>query len=130
MAQLGMVVFAIGVGAKPSAWLHLILLALARTAVLQSQGDDAIAWLTFAVLPLYALLPLVGTTVAVAAWLVVPLASGALLTAWALLRRCPAGRTVDWIAAAPVWLQVAIVVLLAFAMPAPVAAWFRTASAG
>ena len=90
MAQLGMVVFAIGVGAKQVAWLHMTLLALARSAVLQSYGDDIHAWLALALLPLYALYLLAEPTVAVAAWLLVPLAAGALLACWALLER---GRT-------------------------------------
>ena len=89
MAQFGMVVFAIGVGAKQVAWLHMTLLALARSAVLQSHGDDILAWLALALLPLYALYLLAEPTVAVAAWLLVPLAAGALLACWALLERRP-----------------------------------------
>ena len=118
MAQLGMVVFAIGVGAKQVAWLHMTLLALARSAVLQSHGDDMLAWLALALLPLYALYLLAEPTVAVAAWLLVPLAAGVLLACWALLERRPAGVATGWLAATPVWLQLALIVLLAFAMPA------------
>ena len=91
MAQLGMVVFAIGIGARQVAWLHMTLLALARSAVLQSHGDDMLAWLALALLPLYALYLLAGPTVAVAAWLLVPLAAGALL-AMLGAARAPAGR--------------------------------------
>ena len=130
MAQLGMVVFAIGVGVKPIAWLQLTLLALARAAVLQSQGNDMVTWLAFALLPLYALWLLAEPTVAVAGWLGVPLAVAAVAAAWALLARRPAGVPSDWIAAAPGWLHVAIVVVAAFAMPGPVVAWFRTVGAG
>jgi hydrogenase-4 component F len=118
MAQLGMVAFAIGVAAKPVAWLHLILLGLTRSAVLQSRNNDMIAWLAFALLPLYALYLLAEPTVAVSAWLLVPLATGVLLATGALVGRCPSGVAADWATATPVWLQLAIVTLLAFALPA------------
>ena len=108
----------------------MTLLALARSAVLQSHGDDMLAWLALALLPLYALHLLAEPTVAVAAWLLVPLATGALLTCWALLDRPPDGVAADRLAAAPIWLQLALVVLLAFAMPAQVVAWFHAVAAG
>ena len=130
MAQLGMVVFAIGVGAKQVAWLHMTLLALARSAVLQSHGDDMLAWLALALLPLYALYLLAAPAVAVAAWLLAPLAVGALLACWALVERRPAGVAADRLAATPVRLQLALIVLLAFAMPAQVVAWFHAVAAG
>jgi hydrogenase-4 component F len=129
MAQFGMMVFAIGIGAKQVAWLHMTLLALARSAVLQSRGDGVVAWLALALLPLYALYLLAEPTVAVSAWLLVPLAVGVLLTVWALLERRPAGIAADRLAAAPIWLPLALMVLLAFAMPGQVVAWFRVAAA-
>jgi hydrogenase-4 component F len=129
MAQLGMVVFAIGIGARQVAWLHMTLLTLARSAVLQSHGDHVIAWLVLALLPLYALYLLAVPTVAVAAWLLVPLGAGVLLATWALIERRPAGVPADWVAVTPVWLQLVLVALLAFAMPAPVVAWLRTVAA-
>ena len=55
---------------------------------------------------------------AVAAWLLVPLAAGVLLASGAQLERCPSDVTADWATATSVWLQLAIVVLLAFALPA------------
>jgi hydrogenase-4 component F len=125
IAQFGMAIFAIGVGARQVAWLHMTLLTLARSAVLQSHGDDVIAWLTLALLPLYALYLLAAPTVAVSAWLLVPLGGGVLLATWALIERRPAGVPADWIAAAPVWSQLVLVALLAFAMPT----WLRTAAA-
>jgi hypothetical protein len=133
MAQLGIVAFGIGVGAKPAAWLHLMLLALARSAVLQSQCSDMITWLTLALLPLLALYLLAGPTVAVAPWLLAPLAVGMLLAAWGMLERCPVSVAADWVAAdwvaaTPAWLQVALVVLLAFAMPGPLGGWFPVAA--
>jgi hypothetical protein len=87
-----------------------------------------IAWLTLALLPLLALYLLVGPTVAVAPWLLAPLAVGVLLAAWGMLERCPAGVAADWVAATPAWLQVALVVLLAFAMPGPLGGWLRVAA--
>jgi hypothetical protein len=124
------VVFAIGVGARQVAWLHMTLLTLARSAVLQSHGDDIITWLALALLPLYALYLLAGPAVAVAAWLLVPLAGGVLLVTWALIERRPAGVPASVVAAMPIWLQLALVMLLAFAMPEPVVTWFRAVAAG
>ena len=43
-AQLGMMAIAVGVGARPVAWLHLTLLTLARSAVLQSGGSNRPNW--------------------------------------------------------------------------------------
>jgi hypothetical protein len=40
-----------------------------------------------------------------------------LLAICALVARCPSGVLVDWTTATPVWLQLAIVALLAFALP-------------
>ena len=48
----------------------------------------------------------------------VPLAAGVLLVTGALVARCPTGVAADWATATPVWLQLAIVALLAFAVPA------------
>ncbi len=129
MAQLGIAVFAIGIGAWQAAWLQMTLVTLARSAALQSHGNE-IAWLVLTLLPLYALYLLAGPTAAVAAWLLVPLAAGVLVTVWALVAQRPAGVPADWVAAAPIWLQLALVVLLALAMPGPVVAWFRSMAAG
>jgi len=60
----------------------------------------------------------------------VPLAIGVLLMVWALLEHRPVGMSAQWVAAPPIWLQLALVMLLAFAMPSPVAAWFRGIAAG
>ncbi len=125
MAQLGMIVFAIGIGATLAAWLHMALLALARAAVLETNGNDVASWLTLGLLPLYALYLLAGPTVAIAAWLLLPLAVGVLLTVWPLLERCPT----TTVHATPIWLQVAVIVVLAFA-PGPLVTWLRAAAAG
>jgi hydrogenase-4 component F len=126
MSQIGMIVFAVGIGATVAAWLHMTLLALARAAVLQSDGNDRGAWLTLALLPLYSLYLLAGSTVAIAAWLLLPLAAGALLTALVLLERRPA----TWEFAPRIWFQVALLVVLAFALPRPVLEWVRVAAPG
>ena len=125
-----MVVFAIGLGAKQVAWLHMTLLTLTRSTVLQSQGEDTIAWLALALMPLYALYLLASPTVAVDPWLLVPLAAGVLLTVSALLGRCPGGMRAYPVAATPIWLQLVLVMLLGFAMPSQVAAWFSEVAAG
>ncbi len=130
LAQLGMVVFAIGIGAKQAAWLQLALLALARSAVLQSQGNDMLAWLALALLPLYALHLLAGPTVAVSAWLLLPLAAGTLLAVWALVERHPAAAMADWRASGPIWLQLAVMALLALAPPGRMAALLRAVAPG
>ena len=110
MAQLGMVVFAIGVGARQAAWQHLTLLALARSAVLQSQGNDVFAWLTFAACCRSTrCICSPAPTAAVAPVLLLPLAVGVLLAAVALTGRRPAGATAGWVAATPVWLQLAVI---------------------
>ena len=58
---------------------------------------------------------------------------GVLLAAWGMLERCPVSVAADWVAAdwvaaTPAWLQVALVVLLAFAVPGPLGGWFRVAA--
>ena len=116
-AQLGMVVFAIGVGANGAAWLLLALLSLARAVVLQSHGEDVFAWLGLALLPLYALHLLAGPTVALQAWLLAPLAAGALLTSCALLAHRPTAAPANWRTSMPIWLQLSVMILLAFALP-------------
>ncbi len=88
IAQLGMIVFAIGAGTRQAAWLLMALLALARSAALQ--GRDPLAWLALALLPLFALSLLAASAVELSAWLVVPLAAGALMTTLALIERRPA----------------------------------------
>jgi hydrogenase-4 component F len=122
MVQLGMVVFAIGIGATQAAWLHMTLLALVRAAVLQAQCDDLVAWLALVLLPPYALYLLAGPTVAVATWLLLPLAAGVLLAVWALLERRPVGLPAGWAATTPIRLQLVLVALLALAMPGPLVA--------
>jgi len=118
VAQLGIVVFAIGLGTRQVAWLYAVLLTLARSAVLQSHGDDRIAWFSFALLPLYMLCLLAAFAVDVSAWLLAPLGVGVLLLVSGLLRRSPGGPGPEWCVAAPIWLQLAALALLVFVLPA------------
>lgn len=91
IAQLGLVVFAIGVGATQAALVLLALLTLARSAVQQSRGESILAWLALVLLPLCALYLLAGPTAATSAWLLLPVAVGSLMVVWALLDRRLAG---------------------------------------
>jgi hydrogenase-4 component F len=83
VAQLGMIVFAIGIGVRQAAWLHMALLTLARSAALRSQ--DACTWLALTLLPLFGLYLLAAPTVDFSAWLIAPLAVGALMTTLGLI---------------------------------------------
>jgi hydrogenase-4 component F len=82
---------------------------------------------------------LIGTeTVLRAPWLALPLGIGLLVGAWALLARLQMlclgaatpdrGPAPDVLAMLPVWLMLAVVLVLGLAMPAPVADWLRAAS--
>jgi len=82
---------------------------------------------------------LIGTeTVLRAPWLALPLGVGLLVGAWALLARLQMlclgaatpdrGPAPDVLAMLPVWLMLAVVLVLGLAMPAPVADWLRAAS--
>jgi hydrogenase-4 component F len=144
MAQVGIIVVAIGIGgplATLAAWLTMTLLALARAAALQCQGlpptqlsayTHTASMLALALLPLFALFLLAGS----AMWLMLPLGIGVLLTSALLLARLPllapavaaprGGSLSELAALAPIWLQLALMVLLALAMPAPVLGWFNT----
>jgi hypothetical protein len=121
MAQVGMIEVAIGLG--DAGVLQLIaMLALARAAVLQGEADmptQYAAMLALALLPLFALYQLAEPAAGVSAWLLVPLGVGALLTSGGLLRYVPAGPVTapHRLMQAPVWLQLALVVLLAFWVP-------------
>ncbi len=142
MAQVGIIVVAIGIGgplAMLAAWLATTLLALARAAVLQCQDlpltqlsarTRIASILALALLPLFALYLLAGAAV----WLLLPLGVGVLLTSALLLARLPmlapavaaprGGELSEIAALAPIWLQLALMLLLTFAMPAPVVHWF------
>ena len=121
MAQVGMIELAIGLG--DAGILQLIaMLALARAAVLQGEADmptQYVAMLALVLLPLFALYQLAEPAAGVSAWLLVPLVVGALLTSGGLLRYVPARPVTapHRLMQAPVWLQLALVVLLALWVP-------------
>jgi hydrogenase-4 component F len=112
IAQLGIIVFAIGVGDARAAWSLTALLTLARSALLQSQGNDRLAWLAIAVLPLFALVLLATATTTVSPWLLVLLAAVTVLLTWTLLEPREV-RAADWRTAAPVWGQLALMIAVA-----------------
>ncbi len=121
MAQLGMIEAAIGLGGAGVPQM-IAMLALARAAALQCEADmptQYAAMLALALLPLFALYQLAESAAGVSAWLLVPLGAGALLTSGGLLRYVPAGPVTapHRLMQAPVWLQLALVVLLAFWVP-------------
>jgi hydrogenase-4 component F len=155
-AQLGIVVFAFGLGSRDATVAGLVLmtmLALAKAAAFgcadAAPGRAALWTRTVSVLvlagqPVVALLLLAGAAAGLAPWLLVPLTVGAMLTTGSLIGMlAPAGagasapvggggpaavpglvpRLVPGLL--PVWLQLAAVVLLAVAMPGPMAGWFR-----
>lgn len=121
MAQLGMIEAAIGLGDAGVTRL-IAMLALTRAAVLQCEAEPPTryaAMLALALLPLFALHQLAEPAVGVSAWLLAPLGVGALLTSGGVLRYLPAGPIAapNRLMQAPVWLQLALVVLLAFWVP-------------
>ena len=124
--QLGIAVFAIGLGATQIASLSVTLLTLARTAVLQSRCTDIAAWSFLVLLPVYALALLAAPVAAVGVWLLVPLAAGVLLAVWALGAQQPPETAAIEPAVSPIWLQLALVALLAVAIPGMIG-WFGSA---
>lgn len=76
-------------------------------------------------LPLYGLLLLAGPAVALTPWLLLPLAAGVLMASTALLPRRPVRQAADWMAMAPVWLQLGLAAVLALSMPEPLRDWFQ-----
>jgi len=125
MAQVGLVVFAFGLGEPLAAWLLLTLLALLRAAALQSPLGDRAAGFALVLLPLYGLVLMAGPAVALTPWLLLPLAAGVLMASTALLPRRPVRHYADWMAMAPVWLQLGLAAVLALAMPEPLRDWFQ-----
>jgi len=93
--------------------------------------------LLLALMPLFALFMLIGVAAEQAAWLLLPLSAGVLMTSLAMFARLPASPSaaprgnpmVDAAVLAPVWLQLALAGWLALAMPAAATAWFAAAAA-
>ncbi len=143
VAQVGIIMVAIGIGGSAptfAAWLSITVLALARATALQCQGlppTQLAAWtrctsvLALAILPLFMLFLFAGSTV----WLLLPLGVGVLLTSGLLFARMPVlaptvaqprgSGPAELTALTPIWMQLALILLLAFAMPAPVLDWFN-----
>jgi NADH:ubiquinone oxidoreductase subunit 4 (subunit M) len=144
-ALIGVVVFAFGLGSSTATFgglLIMTMVTLVRASAFQCLwaaptrvGDwtRTASVLGLAGLPILALLPIAGATADYQPWLLLPLGAGVLLTAGSLLGGRPATdaaraaiRPANLLELAPVWLQLGLVVLLAVAMPGPVAGWFRT----
>ncbi len=142
MALVGLIVFASGLAAPFAALLLMTLLSLARAAALQCEDLSparASAWtstacvVALAALPPFALFLTAGAAVDRSAWLLPPLGIGVLLTSCALIARLPVsvapaaphGGANETLALAPIWLQLALLLMLAVAMPEPVLDWFR-----
>jgi hydrogenase-4 component F len=144
-ALVGVIVFAFGLGgaaATSGGLLLMTMLTLARASALQCDEAPATqfgywtrtaAILCLAGLPMFALFLVAGTTADAAPWLLLPLGAGVLLATGSLLGVLPApgaardgGGLDDLLGLAPIWLQLALVVFLAVAMPGPTIDWFRT----
>jgi hydrogenase-4 component F len=143
-ALIGIVVFAFGLGGRAATISGLVVttsLALARASALRcvehapvqvAPGTRAASRVVLASLPILALFLLAGATVDYSPWLLPALGAGALVTTGALISRLPSppaaqgGNPVAGpLELAATWLQLALVVLLAAAMPGPLLDWFR-----
>ena len=144
-ALVGVIVFAFGLGgtaAMMGGLLLMTMLTFARASALQCREGPATAvaaWtrtasvLCLAGLLIFGLFLVAGTTANTAPWLLLPLGVGVLLATGSLLVVLPArgvarcdGSPDGLLGLAPIWLQLALVVFLAVAMPGPVVGWFRT----
>jgi len=117
VALLGFIECGIGLGVAATPRL-IAMLALARAALLQCRNNSPAheaSVLVLVLLPLFALFLLAEPAATWSAWLLLPLAIGALLTSWMLPRLMPAanGTRQPLLLLAPVWLQLALVVALA-----------------
>jgi hydrogenase-4 component F len=147
-AMIGVVVFAFGLGSSAATFgglLVMTMLALVRASAfqcLEAAPTRAAIWtrtasdLGLAGLPIFALFLIAGATADYRPWLLLPLGAGVLLSSGALLVGRPASgaardaiRPANLVELAPVWLQLALVVVLAVATPGPVVGWFRTMAA-
>jgi hydrogenase-4 component F len=147
-ALIGMIVFAVGLGSSAATFggvLLMTMLTLVRASAFQSLeavptrvGDwtRTASVLGLAGLPIFGLFLIAGATADYQPWLLLPLGAGALLAAGSQLGGRPATgvareaiRPANLLELAPVWLQLAVVVLLAVAMPGPVVGWLRTIAA-
>ncbi len=135
LAHAGVAVFAFGLGTDAgnlAGLLQLSLLTLTECALLLARRDGvdrifAIAGLAgvppFGLFPSLALV--LSATAASLPWLLVPLGAGLASVAWALLLHLPAERRLLPSAA---WVPLALLLIVGFAMPDPLLAWFRLAA--
>jgi hydrogenase-4 component F len=147
-ALVGVIVFAFGLGGAAATMggiLLLTMLTLARASALQCHDGAPTrvgAWtrttsvLCLAGLLIFGLFLVAGTAADTAPWLLLPLGAGVLLASGSLLGALPApsaardgGSPDGLLGLAPIWLQIALVVFLAVAMPGPVVGWLRTMAA-
>jgi hydrogenase-4 component F len=148
MAQLGIIVVAFGLASRAAASAGVLLmtmLTLVRAAAFLC-GDAAptpagirtrqASIVALAALPVFAFVLTAGPMADAAPWLMLPVALGSLLASGALLcdlRTIPPPSERNGFAGlaelAAIWLLLALAGLLAVAMPAPVAAWFRIVAA-
>jgi hydrogenase-4 component F len=144
-AQVGIIVCAFGLGSRTATVAGLLvmtMLTLTKASTLQcldavptriAGWTRTVSVLVLAGLPIIALLLIAGPAADCSPWLLLPLGAGVLLIAGSLIGGLPApgaarasGDREGLLELAPIWLQLALVVLLAVAMPSPVVAWFRT----
>ncbi len=151
IGQSGVAAFAFGLGgaaANFAGLLQLTLHTLAKAAAVQSDGPAtparrltlAAALIALAGLPPFglfsALFLIMGETARRLPWLLLPLGVGLAVGAWALAARLAAlppgaaerGTTATYLALAPAWLALALVLLLGLAMPGAAVAWFAEAA--
>ena len=116
VAQFGLIECGIGLGISATPRL-IAMLALARAALLQCRDSGPThyaALLATALLPLFAFYLLAEPAAARSGWLLLPLGLGAMLTTSALPRAVSAPTTRSrLILLSPIWLQVALVLVLA-----------------
>ncbi|MDR3538127.1 MAG: hypothetical protein P4L71_16660 [Acetobacteraceae bacterium] len=133
LAQGGVALCGFGLGGPDlrfAGLVHLALLTLSRSALLLSgeAGLDRLASLLgLSGLPPIGLFPslalIVGGIAVMAPWLLLPMAVGLVGLGWVCVASLPAA--VGPAHLSPAWLPLVLALLLGFAMPAPIAAWFH-----
>lgn len=143
IGQGGLAAFAFGLGGPGATFaglLHLTVHTLVKAALFQGAGSGLLltaGLVALAGLPPFGLftseLLILAETARRAPWLLAPLGIALVAGAWAVLARLQAqhpGPAPDPAALTCAWLHLALALLLGLAMPAPVAAWMRAATAG
>jgi hypothetical protein len=143
IAQLGVTALAIGLGgttALVAAWFGFTSLTLARAALLQcehARPSRAGQWaqnasaLALPVLLLLTVLLLTSPIIGHSAWLMLPVSVATLAAVFALINGLPdplptvGGTSRDTLSLGPIWLQLALALGLAIAMPNAALDWFH-----